>query len=264
MIAIVTAGGEAQPGKPLYELTRGGTKAMLEIAGKPMIQWVLDALSETNRIDRVIVIGLPPETDLVCAQPIIVLPDYGDMLENIRAGAKEALKIDPGATHALLASCDIPGIRAEMVDWLLDQCEEKNQDLFYSVIERATVEAQFPGSKRTYIHLKDMQVCGGDLHCIRLQAAVEESPFWKRLITARKSPLRQASLLGYDTLFLLMLRQMRLKDAEAKACERMGIQGRAVLSPFAEIGMDVDKPFQFEIMREYLQKIHTEKLARAT
>jgi hypothetical protein len=82
--------------------------------------------------------------------------------------------------------------------------------------------------------------------------AVEESPLWKNLIDARKSPLRQASLLGYDTLFYLVLRQLSIQGAEEKVSQRLGIQGRAVLCPFAEIGMDVDKPFQLEIVREVL------------
>jgi molybdopterin-guanine dinucleotide biosynthesis protein A len=258
MIALVTAGGQSQPGEPLYELIQDGKKAFLEIVGKPMIQWVLDALSGTSQIERVIVIGLPPETALACAHPLTVLPDHGDMLENIRAGAREALRVDPGATHALLITSDLPGIRAEMIDWLIDQCQDKSQDLYYSVIERAVIEAQFPGSKRTYVRLKDMQVCGGDVHCIRLQAAVAEGDFWKQIIAARKNPLRQAALIGFDTLLLLLLRQLSVKGAITRICTRMGIQGRPVFSPFAEIGMDVDKPFQFEIMRDYLQKIHAE------
>jgi GTP:adenosylcobinamide-phosphate guanylyltransferase len=264
MIAIITAGGEALPGKPLYELTHGGLKAMLEIAGKPMVQWVLDALSETSGIDQVIVVGLPLETDLVCAHPLILLPNHGDMLSNIQAGAEKALEINPNATHAILCSSDIPAIRPDIIEWLMDQAKDLDQDIYYTVIERAVMEELFPSSKRTYTHLKDLQVCGGDVHCFRLGAAVEDNPFWKRLIDARKSPVRQASLLGYDTLFFLMLGQLRLKDAEETVCKRLGIQGRAILCPYAEVGMDVDKLFQFEIMSEYLAKPHEGKLAGST
>jgi NDP-sugar pyrophosphorylase family protein len=44
MDAIVIAGGIPEPGDPLYEYTQGQPKALLDIAGKPMVQWVLDAL----------------------------------------------------------------------------------------------------------------------------------------------------------------------------------------------------------------------------
>ena len=250
MNAIVTAGGATEPKQPLYEITRGGLKAMIEIAGKPMVQWVLDALSQCKDIERVVVVGLSPETDLGCAHPLIVLPDFGGMLNNIQAGAREIQRLDPHATHAILASGDLPTLRGEIVDWLICQVKDPDQDIYYTVIERSTMERDFPGSKRTYVHLKDTQVCGGDLHCFRLSAATEENPVWKRLIESRKRPLRQASILGYDTLFFLMLRQLSLQDAEATVCKRLGIKGRAVLSPYPEIGMDVDKPFQLELVRE--------------
>jgi hypothetical protein len=36
--------------------------------------------------------------------------------------------------------------------------------------------------------------------------------------------------------------------------KRLGLRGRAVVCPYAEIGMDVDKPFQLEIMRADLSR----------
>lgn len=252
MIAIVTAGGKTQPGEPLYEITQGGYKTMLLLNGKPMVQWVLDALSQTEQIQQVIVVGLPLETDLVCTHPLQLLPDEGGMLNNIRAGAKKAIELDPTATHALLLSGDVPGVNAEIIEWILEQSKALDLDLYYSIIDRTVMEAHFPKSKRTYVHLKEMQVCGGDVHCLRLRAVVDESPLWKKLINSRKSPFRQASLVGYDTLFFLMLRQLRLKDAEAMLCKRLGVQAKAVLCPYPQVGMDIDKPFQLEIMREYL------------
>lgn len=252
MNAIVTAGGTAQAGEPLYDLTQGGLKSMIDIAGKPMVQWVLDALSEAPCIERVVVVGLPPETDLMCSHPLTLISDQGDMVLNIRAGAREVARLDPNATHGMLVSGDLPGLRGEIIDWLAEQTQDPDYDIGYTVIERATMEKQFPGSKRTYIHLKDSEVCGGDLHAFRLQIAVDENPLWKRLIDARKSPLRQASMLGYDTVFFLMLRQLSLNHAIATVSKRLGIKGQAILSPYAEIGMDVDKPFQLEMMRHYL------------
>lgn len=263
MNVIVTAGGETDVKQPLYQVTQGGLKAMIEICGKPMVQWVLDALGETDQIERVVVVGLPPETDLTCTHPLILLPDHGDMLKNIMAGAKEVTRLDPHASHVLLASGDLPGLNGEMIDWFLEQVKDQEYDIYYTIIARETMESQFPASKRTYIHLKDLQVCGGDLHCFRLSAASEESSIWKRLIESRKNPLRQASIVGYDTLLFLMLRQLSLQDAVKAVARRLDITGCAVASPFAELGMDVDKPFQLDIIREYLTRRQERHAAEA-
>jgi len=255
MNVVVTAGGVLQPKDPLYPVNQGGYKAMIEIAGKPMVQWVLDALNASEQIENIVVVGLPPATLLESSKPLYLIEDQGDMLSNIQAGARHLDLIAPDETHALLASADVPALTAEMVDWLISEIHELDQDIYYVVIDRATMESVFPQSKRTYLRLKEVELCGGDLHCFRVKFAAAESPLWKRLIDARKSPLRQASILGYDTLFILLLRQMGLKEAESVVSKRLGLKGRAVLSPFAELGMDVDKPFQLEILREYLSRI---------
>jgi molybdopterin-guanine dinucleotide biosynthesis protein A len=254
MHAIVTAGGLTQPNRPLYEAARGGPKSLIDIAGRPMVQWVLDALGATGAVERVFVVGLPSETNLVCAHPLVLLPDHGDMLANIFAAAREILRADPGASHAILASGDIPALRGEMVEWLVQQVSDLDQDIYYSVVERSTMETHFPASRRTYIALKDVAVCGGDLHCLRLRAANDENPLVKKLIGARKSPLRQAGMIGFDTLLNLVLRRLTLREIETAVCQRLGLRGRAIISPYAETGMDVDKTFQLEMMREHLKK----------
>jgi molybdopterin-guanine dinucleotide biosynthesis protein A len=263
MIAIVTAGGRAEPGQPLYEITRGGQKTLIDIAGRPMVQWVLDALSASSSVERVFLIGLPPEAGLKCAHPMAMLPDQGDMLANILAAAKEVQCAAPQETHALLVSGDIPALRAEMVDWMVSAVKDLGQDMYYTAIERRTMEACFPSSRRTYLAMKDVEVCGGDLHCFRLAAANEANPLIKRLIDTRKNPLRQASMIGFSTLFWLVLRQLTLKDVEKRVCQRLGLRGRVLVSPYAEIGMDVDKPFQLDIIQEYFARGHERNTAKA-
>ena len=61
MDAIVMSGGIPEPEDPLYEFTQGEPKALLEIAGKPMIQWVLDAISGAESVGKVVLISLSEE-----------------------------------------------------------------------------------------------------------------------------------------------------------------------------------------------------------
>lgn len=255
MDAIVIAGGIPQPGDYLYEETGGSPKAMLDIAGKPMIQWVLDALSKAKTIDQVVVIGLPPECcDVRCSKPLAFALNQADMVENVRAGALKALEMNPQARHFLVASSDIPAITPEIVDWEVRTAMETDHDAYYNVITRQVMEARFPGSRRSYVHLKGMEVCGGDMNVIRAQTVTTNDALWKKIVDARKSALKQASLLGYDTLFLLMFRLLTLDNAVKIASKRLNIQGRVIVSPYAELGMDVDKPHQLAIMRDDLAK----------
>jgi GTP:adenosylcobinamide-phosphate guanylyltransferase len=250
MDAVVIAGGTPQPGEYLYEETKGIPKAMLDVAGKPMIQWVLDALSGAKTIDQVVVIGLPPECcDVRCSKPLSFIANQADMIENIRTGAMKVMEINPQTRHFLIASSDIPAITPAMVDWEVNTAMETDDDAYYHVIKREVMEARFPGSRRSYVHLKDMQVCGGDMNILRAQTATGNEALWKKIVDARKSALKQASLLGYDTLLLLLFRLLTLDKAVAIASKRLSFQGRAIVCPYAEVGMDVDKPHQLAIMR---------------
>lgn len=44
MDVIVTAGGISKQGDPLYKYSQGKPKALLDIAGKPMVKWVMPSV----------------------------------------------------------------------------------------------------------------------------------------------------------------------------------------------------------------------------
>lgn len=249
MHAIITAGGIPQPGEPLYPYTQGGSKALLDICGKPMIQWVVDAICSAQKVEKVIIVGLSPEDGIHGDKVVAFLPNQGTMLQNLRAGMLGVLEIDPQARHTLVASSDIPAITPEMVDWEIETTSRTDLDAYYTIIRKEVMEKRFPNSRRSYTRLKDMQVCGGDMNVIRTMAASGNDQLWERIIAARKNAFKQASLIGYDTLLLLLLRRIDLPHAVERVTRRLNLTAQAVVSPYAEIGMDVDKPHQLEIMR---------------
>jgi GTP:adenosylcobinamide-phosphate guanylyltransferase len=254
MDAIVTAGGIPTPGEPLYEYTQGGSKALLDISGKPMIQWVLDALDGASQIEQVTIIGLPENSGVTGAKINAFIPNQGGLLQNIYGGVKHVLDARPNTNHLLAVSSDIPGITAEMVNWAVNKAEETDLDAYYNVITRQVMEARYPNSRRSYIHFRDVAVCGGDMNVMRAKLVRSSDQLWERIIAARKNALKQAALVGYDTAILLLLRLITLDQAVKMVTRRLKISGQAVLCPYAEIGMDVDKPHQLEIARADLAR----------
>jgi GTP:adenosylcobinamide-phosphate guanylyltransferase len=254
MDVLITAGGTPLPGELLYEYTRGAPKAMLSIAGKPMVQWVLDAVSHSKHVDHIVVIGLPELGGITCPKPLTLLPNQADMLANIITGIKQVSRLNPSAEHVLVVASDIPAIRTEMVDWLIDIVEKSDADIFYNVVSQELMEKRYPKSKRTYTHLKDSAICGGDMNAVRVDMVENSSKLWVDLISNRKNPLKQASILGFDLLIKLLFRSVTLEEAARIISRRLGIKGKLIQSAYPEIGMDVDKPHQLEIMREDLSR----------
>ncbi len=254
MDAVLLAGGIPQPDEPLYAYSGGEAKALIDVAGKPMIQWVLDALGDAKSIDRIVVVGLSTKANLPCKKPLTYISNEGKLLENLKAGTAKVLELNPKAKYVLFASSDIPGINGSMVDWLVDTCKQTNDDLYYNVVRREAMEARYPGSKRTYTRLKDMEVCGGDMNIARTAIVNENSEFWTKLLDARKNPAAQAALLGPGIIFKFIFRQLTADDIIQRVATMLDLKGRAIVCPYPEVGMDVDKPHQLEIMRADLAR----------
>jgi GTP:adenosylcobinamide-phosphate guanylyltransferase len=255
MDAVIIAGGIPQPQDKLYAYSRGDAKALIDVAGKPMVQWVLDALGEARSIDRIVLIGLTEKARLTSRKPLFYLPNQGRMLSNLQAGTAKILELNPKAQYVLFVTSDIPAVTGKMIDWIVSTCLQTKHDLYYNVIPRQVMEGRFPTSRRTFVRLKDIEACGGDISMARTAIVNKNAAFWDKLIEARKSPAAQAALLGPDIILRFAFRQLTADDVIRRVAERLGLKGRALISPFAEIGMDVDKPHQLEIMRAHLARL---------
>jgi len=252
MDAVVIAGGIPAPQDPLYAYSKGEAKALLDIAGKPMVQWVIDALGEANTIDRIVLIGLTARSGLTSRKPLVYISNEGRMLANIQAGTEKVKQLNPKAEYVLFVTSDIPAITGAMFDWVVNTSLQTKHDIYYNVIPRQVMEDRFPAANRTFVRLKDLEACGGDTHVVRTAIVGRNSGFWDKLIEARKNPAAQASLLGFDIIFRFLFRQLTADDVIRRVAARLGLRGRALICPFAEVGMDVDKPHQLELMRSHL------------
>lgn len=250
--AVILAGGVPGPGHPLYVATGGSQKALLDIGGKPMLQWVLDAVAASDRIRRIIVMGLPEGNAGIHARDITRVPDKGGIIENLSAGVREILSRDPGATRFLAVSSDIPALRAEMVDKIVDSASEPDVDIFFNVIERSDMEAAWPGVRRTWLRLADGSYCAGDLHVI--STGLFAGAGLRRFVAWRKSPLRLMAALGPGVLLRMLLRRPGLEGCTEIIRRRMGVRVRALRRHCTEIGMDVDTPEHLVRVRERLAR----------
>jgi hypothetical protein len=139
-----------------------------------------------------------------------------------------------------------------MIDWEVTTALETDHDVYYGVIPKPVMGAlQDRGAP--LLNCATLSVRRGYEHCPDHDGN-HKRQLWPRIIAARKSALKQAALIGFDTLFLLLFHLISLKQAERLASKRLGLKGRVMVSPYAEIGMDIDKPHQLEIVRADLAR----------
>jgi len=253
VVAVVTAGWSPGQDDPLAEYTQGKSKALIPIAGKPMVAHVVDALAGSRYVQHIVIVALDPAAEVQFPVPVEYVPDAGDILSNAEAGIQHATDNYPDLNAILLSSSDVPTITPLIVDAFIEECFRTDHDLYYIVVERPVMEARFPESRRSYVHLREGDVAGGDIMLVRPSLALSQRELWQSLAGARKNALRQARMIGLRTFLKLVTRRLSLTEAEQRICKVLDIRGRAIPFPYAEVGMDVDKPFQLEIARAELE-----------
>ncbi len=251
--ALVSTGWSPKENDPLIEYTHNRPKALIPIAGKPMVAHVVDALAHSQYVDYVSVISLSPDDGVQFSTDVEYVPDAGGILANAEAGMDHVVAHHPDVDAILLCTSDIPTITASIIDAFIEECMRTDHDLYYSIVERSVMEARFPNSRRTYVHLREGDFAGGDVFLARPSLVLEDRSLWLGLTEARKNALKQVRMVGFWPFLKFITRRLSIEEAEQRASKALNIEAKAVTFSHAEVGMDVDKPFQLEIVRAELE-----------
>lgn len=252
MECVVLAGGVPQEEDLLYEVTQGLPKALIDVAGKPMVQWVLDALDQAPSVSSVIVVGLSPDSGVGSPKVVDYMEDHGSMLGNAIAGTERALALTTKVPQLLMCGADIPLLTPDMVEALIRQCPDPAVDLYHAVVSREHMEARFPDSRRSYARFLEGDVAACDIHIIAPGIVHKHPELWKSLMENRKNVIKQALNLGPGFFIKYAAGRLSLAEVERIILRKFGIHARAVFVTTPEMGMDADKPFQLEICRREL------------
>lgn len=242
--ALVLAGGSGEPidGKV-------GPKGLVLVAGKSMVQWVVEALLSATTVDSIAVV-LPNRSaapDFKDERVIVVVSD-GSLMDNVQAGL-DALD---SSKSVLALSGDIPALTPEAIDDYVAQSLQRGVELSYPLITKASMEAQFPGSVRTYVTIKGGPVTGGNIMVGSPELAAKLKDLFQEFYDTRKNPVKWARIVGFGFVIKLALGILDPIDVERRLSKVFGGPVAAIYSQYACIGADVDKPVDLEVIERVL------------
>ncbi|WP_037911929.1 molybdenum cofactor guanylyltransferase [Sulfobacillus thermosulfidooxidans] len=240
--AIVLA-GQHNDGK-LRTISDKEWEAEILLQGRPMVEYVVEALRNSGRVNPIIVVG-PPHLEL---HDVIWADVHDDMLENVLSGLNAV-----DEPTVLIATADIPLLTGYIVNAFLDQADPR-YDVVYPVIEKSVVEAKFPDTHRTYVRLKDGTFTGGNLLMVKKDAVIKSHRTVRDLLSHRKSPMRLASDIGLMTLARWLMGNLRIVDAERRMKTLLDVDGKALIFDYPEVGVDVDKPEDWVLADKWLSQ----------
>jgi molybdopterin-guanine dinucleotide biosynthesis protein A len=247
---VILAGGKNRG--ELYEFTRVENKAFIKIAEKEMIDYVIQAMENTKEIEEFVVVGEEEKLrERVRGKLKKIIPAKDTMLENIFS----ALEYYRDEKKILFLGSDAPLVKSFMIEEFLKECERKEGDIYYPIIEKNIIEEKFPAVKRTYARVKEGIFTGGNMFLLNPEALFSFKHLLEEVIGKRKSPFKLFKMLGIFFIIKFLLGRLSIPEAEKRVEEILkGYKMVAIICKNPEVGFDVDKVLDLKIVRKYLEE----------
>lgn len=243
---MVLAGGDGAVIDPTVTI-----KGLVPIAGRPMIEWVVDALRASESVGEIAVVvptrqGLGAWADKV--DHLVISKE--SFIDNTIAGCA----IFKNDRHILGATGDLPALTPEAIDDYVARSLETGAEFTYPLVRAEDMEAQFPGSQRTYVKVAGGPVTGGNMTVMSPDIVRRNREIGQRLFDTRKSPVAMARVIGIPFIFKYVTGRLRVDDVERKMGQLLGAKCAAVYTAHASIGADVDKPIDVVVAERVLYR----------
>jgi GTP:adenosylcobinamide-phosphate guanylyltransferase len=247
--AIVLAG--SRPGRDAFAENFGTElKALIPVAGEPMVRRPVRALLASQNIGNVLVLSqspdriaavLPNDPRVECRESKGTIAET--MLGLLRDHGTSWPLLVTTADHALLDSATVDEFCAAADD----------SDILIGVVEATNLLRRLPETRRTWLKFRGGAYTGANLFALRSTNVRPAIELWRSVEQDRKKAWRILSLLGPAVLIAVALRLISLDKVMARLSARLGLTVKAVQLSNPLAGVDVDKAEDHELAEAILR-----------
>jgi CTP:molybdopterin cytidylyltransferase MocA len=248
--ALILAGSRG-PEDPMAKAAGVSHKALLPVAGVPMLLRVVEALRATAGIERIyvciedarVIFQVPGLEALHRARVLEAVPAADSPAASVAAALRRIDLTKP----LLVTTGDHPLLTPAILQRFLDAAP-KDCDLAVALAPADVIAAAYPGAIRTFYRLGRQRFSGCNLFLVRSSNVARVADFWRSMEVHRKRPLRLIWQIGPLALVKIVLGLMNAEEAFAYLSRKAGARIRHVELPIAEAAVDVDKPADLELV----------------
>lgn len=247
--ALILAG--SRPGRDAFAEAYGtDLKALIPVAGAPMVARPVCALLASNDVSRVLVLAQQRER-IAEVLPIDARLSVIASGETI-ASTLDRVLADPLTEFPLLVTtADHVLLDAKMIT---DFCQKAaGADLAIGVVERRPLMARLPATQRTWLRFRGGAYSGANLFGFGSRKGASAIALWRSVEQDRKKGWKMIAALGPSVLLGAVLRLRTLDQTLASVGRKLGLDLRKVelANPLAAV--DVDKPADHELVTALLE-----------
>lgn len=253
IIALLLAG--SRPGSdPLASAAGVAVKPLAPVGGEPMINYPVRALLAHPSIAQVVILTQNPE--LYAAHPATAWLSRNAQVRFEQSGSGIASTLlslldRPDLPFPLLVTtADHVLLNRDMLDQFI--ADGEGVDIAVAMVERATLLAQYPSSRRTWLKFRDGWWSGANLFWFGSAKARPVIALWQEVEQDRKKGWKILSAFGSLVLLGALLRLLTLRGGMARIGRRFGLSARLVSMRQAEACIDADKVEDVRLIEEIL------------
>lgn len=247
--ALILAGTKEKG--PLEIAENVDNKALIVIDGRPMIDYIVDALNNSENIDRILVVGPKNKLYPYIGKKVKEILNSGkSILENMEIG----LNFFNSTDSLLLLTSDIPLLTTEAIDEFLRICTKRKAQIGYPVITKENIVKKYPETQRTYVKMKEGAFCGGNIVFFKPEVFFQNKKLIKELFDNRKATWKYVKILGLKFILKFLFKTLTLEEVEKRVTEIFGYNSIAAMTSYPEIMIDLDKPSDLKLIRKCLER----------
>lgn len=240
--AILLAGSRPTP-DPLAVAAGVPVKPLAPVAGEPMINYPARALLAHRAVGQLIVLTQSPDPFLTDPATAWLADHPRVRFERSGAGIASSLLalLERGDVPfpMLLTTADHVLLDAAMLDQFI--AEASGADIAVALVERRTLLARYPQSRRTWLKFRDGWWSGANIFWFGSDRARPVIALWQEVEQDRKKGWKIMSAFGPVALVGTLLRILTLRGGIARIGRRFGLAARLVAMDRAEACIDADK-----------------------
>ncbi|MFL6849004.1 MAG: nucleotidyltransferase family protein [Sphingomicrobium sp.] len=236
--AVVLAG--SRPGRDAFAARFGvELKALIPVAGEPMVRRPVRALLASRTIGRVVVLSQDP----------------GPIAEVLSDDPRLSVRVSRGSIAAtVLALCEDPATEWPLLVTTADHAlldpttiEEfcaaaASADIAIGVVEQKALMTRLPESRRTWLKFRGGAFTGANLFALSSPKVLPAIELWRSVEQDRKKSWRLIALAGPLVMLGAALRLLGIHQVLERLGRKLGLNIVAVRLSNPLAGVDVDKP----------------------
>jgi GTP:adenosylcobinamide-phosphate guanylyltransferase len=260
--ALVLAGSRG-PADPVAQSCGLPHKALAPVLGVPMLLRVTKTLLACPGLRKIILCvdpalkahGLGPELDSLIAEGAIEIAEPKTSPSESVAHVVETLQRTSEAWPLLVTTADHPLLTSSMVQHFTKTAPD-DADVALGLAEASVIRRDYPDAVRTFYRFAGQGYSGCNLFLLTSPKAIAFITFWRTMEKHRKRPWRLVAAIGPGVLIRFLIGRLSIDQALDHLSGRIGASAKAVIMPFAEAAIDVDKPGDL-ILAEKILKART-------